>query len=107
MANKFVELDTGSSLEITAENDATGAAIDLTGFLSVQLRYKVDCSELQVKAMSIDADPTTGKASYKFLAGELLSGGLFTGEVRLTDGSGFVLTSLENIEETVKERLVA
>ena len=110
MAFELVELDTGSTLEITAKNRVTLAALDLTGFTSVLLRYVVGSSAIQEKTMTIDPDQVTniGKASYKFLTDELIAGGgSFIAEIRLTDGSGLVLTSTENIVRSVKARLAA
>ncbi len=108
MAFELVELDTGSTLEVTCKNRVTSVVIDLTGFLSALLRYVVGDSAVQEKTMAISATPTDGKASYKFLTDELIAGGgSFTAEVRLTDASGLVLTSTENIVRSVKARLAA
>lgn len=110
MAFKFTELDTGSTLEVTCKNEADAALIDLTGFTEVLLRYVIDSSAVQEKTMTADPDQVNnkGKATYKFLANELLAGGgQFTGEVKLTDGSGLTLTSVENLELPVKARLAA
>ncbi len=110
MAFELVELDTGSTLEVTCKNRITKAAIDLTGFLAALLRYTVGSSAVQEKTMTIDPDQVTniGKASYRFLTGELIAdGGSFIAEIRLTDASGLVLTSTENIVRSVKARLAA
>jgi len=108
MAFKFTELDTGSTLEVTCKNEADSVIIDLTGFTEVLLRYKVGTSAMQEKTMTIDGVPTTGKATYKFLTGELLAGGgQLTAEVKLTDSGGFTLRSIENLELPVKAILSA
>jgi len=107
MAFKFTELDTGSTLEVTCKDDATGVVIDLTGFTQILLRYKIDTSAVQEKAMTI-TNAVGGVAEYKFLAAELLAGGgNFTGEVRITDGAGFIVTSVNNIVLDVKDRVAA
>ncbi len=106
MAFELVELDTGSTLEVTCKNRVTLVVIDLTGFLAALLRYTVGSSAVQEKTMTISATPTDGKASYKFLTGELIDGGgSFIAEIRLTDASGLVLTSTENIVRSVKARI--
>ena len=103
MAFKFVESDTGSTLEITAKDDATGVVIDLTGS-TVSLRYRIQGGSLQTKAMTLDGDPTTGKATYKFLSGELTPGE-FIGDVTITDASTETVSSLENIVLEIKSRV--
>jgi len=103
MAFRFVEDDTGSTLEITAKDDATGVVIDLTGS-TVQLRYRIQGGSLQTKAMTLDGDPTTGKATYKFLDAELDIGD-FIGDVTITDSSAETISSLENIVLEIKARV--
>ena len=103
MAFRFVEDDTGSTLEITAKNDATGVVIDLTGS-TVSLRYRIQGGSLQTKGMTLDGDPTTGKATYQFLTGELDVGD-FIGDVTITDGASETVSSLENIVLEVKARV--
>jgi len=102
MAVQFVENDTGSVLEITATDDVTGVVINLTGS-TVKLRYKIKTALAVEKTMTIDAVPTTGKATYQFLAGEL-SPGPFRGEVEITGAGGDVTTSLTDIEFNIKPR---
>ena len=103
MSFKFTQDDTGSILEVTCKDDSTGAVIDLTGS-TVTLRFKIAGGLLLTKTMALDAEPTTGKATYKFLAGEL-DPGKFLGDVTITDSGGETISSLENIVEEVKARL--
>lgn len=99
---KFVESDTGSTLEITATDDSTGVIIDLTGS-TVSLRYRISGAALQTKAMTLDPSPTTGKATYKFLTTELTPG-KFVGDVTITDSGSETISSLQNIIFNIKAR---
>ena len=103
MSFKFTETDTGSTLEVTCEDDSTGKVINLTGS-TVTLRFKVAGGALQTKPMVLDADPTTGKATYEFLTAELVPG-TFLGDATITDSGGKTISSLENIVEQIKARL--
>ena len=103
MSFKFTQSDTGSTLEITCQNDSTGAVINLTGS-TVALRYKIAGGALQTKSMTLDGDPTTGKATYTFLANELTPG-TFIGDATITDAGALTISSLENIVEEIKSRL--
>jgi len=103
MSFKFTQSDTGSTLEVTCKNDSTGNVIDLTG-ATLQLRYKIAGGALQTRSMTLDGDPTTGKATYTFLATELTPG-TFIGDVTITDVGSLTISSLENIVEEIKARL--
>ena len=103
MSFRFVNSDTGSTLEVTSKDDATGAVINLTGS-TVSLRYRIQGGSLQTKAMTLDGDPTTGKSTYKFASGEL-SAGEFIGDVTITDSSAETISSLENIVFEIKARV--
>ena len=91
-------------LEVTCKEDATGTVINLTGFTSAKLKYVIGDGALQTKTMTISATPTDGKATYKFLAGEL-SPGEFRGEVELVDGASFLVTSVNNIKLDIKAKV--
>ena len=101
---KFAELDTGSTLEVTCKNDADSSLIDLTG-ATVKLLYTIARKALETKTMTLDADPKTGKATYKFLTGDL-ERGEFRGEVEIKDSSEEIITSLNLLVFQIRPRLV-
>lgn len=95
--------DTGSKIIITCKDRDTGAAIDLTG-ATVKLRYSISGGTTVEKTATVVSPPTLGQVSYQFLANDLVSGTMYT-EVKITDISGFVITSLEPITISVGARL--
>ena len=98
----FVNDDTGSVLKVTCK-DNTNTVIDLTGS-SVNLRWKSRIGIVQTKVMTLDGDPTTGIATYKFLAGELIQPHMEF-EVEVTDSSGFIISNLNLITVNVRKGL--
>lgn len=82
MGYEFVAGDTGSTLQVTCKDNATGAVINLTG-KTATLRWKNAGGALQSAAMTI-ASPATGIATYTFTSADLTAG-LTQMEVRITD----------------------
>ncbi len=99
----FVSGDTGSKLEVTCKDDDTGVVINLTGALSVKLKWDDAAGALQTKTMTV-TDATNGVVEYVFLANELIAPQMKF-EVEITDSAGLVLHVLDLIRERVREAL--
>ncbi len=97
----FVTEDTGSTIEVTCR-DKAGVIINLTGS-TVKLQWLDDTGLLKSVTMTV-ASPTTGIATYKFLAGELQDPGMSL-EVQITDGGGFILTNTDLIVVDVRKEI--
>lgn len=105
MANKLVEADTGSTLQVTIKDDVLGTVIDLTPF-SVRLNFKSDNVKgvFTTRTMTV-ASPVTGIATYKFVGNELAPGELEF-EVKLVNTSNQEeISSLETVKLDVRRRL--
>lgn len=106
----FVSSDTGSEIVVTIKK-ADGTVLDLTGS-TVTLTFDVDAGVTVSKrtvTMTLDADPTTGIATYLFKAGELKAPGKNTStlrcEIRVTDSGGKTLTALGLIVAPIRARM--
>jgi hypothetical protein len=100
---KFVAGDTGSVLRVTCTNDSDGTAINLTGS-TVVLRWFNRATEAVIEQTMTLVTPASGICSYQFAAGELVSPSMAF-EVKITDGSGKVIRSLNLLNEAVREKL--
>ncbi len=97
----FVTEDTGSTIQVTCK-DKAGVVINLTGS-TVKLQWKDDTGTLVSKTMTVTT-PSSGIATYKFIAGELQDPGMSL-EVQITDSSGFILTNTDLIVVDVRKEL--
>jgi hypothetical protein len=95
---QFTENDTGSVLRVTHKYVQTSAVIDLTG-KTAKLLWRDSSGVLQSRDMTA-VTPSSGKADYQFLAGELTSPSMrFRGQV--VDALGKTITSLKSFTALV------
>lgn len=101
MATSFVAGDTGSVLRVTCKDNATGAAINLTG-ATVELRWNAG-GITTTRTMTV-IDATNGVAEYQFTATDLVPGEMAF-EVKITDSGGKILRNLNLLIENVRAGL--
>jgi len=97
---KFVSGDTGSTLRVTCLNDDDSAIINITG-ATVVLRWLNPTTNAYIEKTMTLITPLSGIADYQFLAGELIAPSMAF-EVRITDGSGKIIRSLNPINVDVR-----
>jgi hypothetical protein len=100
----FVAGDTGSKLRVTIYNKNTGGLFDLTD-CTVKIRW-FDIAGTEVLHDMIIASAVSGVAEYQFTEGELYAP-MMSFEIKVTDSTGGVLTSLEVSEVRVRTPLPA
>jgi hypothetical protein len=98
----FTEGDTGATVEITILDYKTGAPLNLTAS-TVSLFYSIGSAKVAERSMTVNGDPTTGKAKYLFASGELVAGQMVA-EVVVTNG-GKTLTAVDRLAFQISKRL--
>lgn len=97
--------DGGSALRVTLTDHTTHEVIDLTG-KTVQIRYKLNGSALQTRAMTVlDQATLKGQAQYQFLSADLTGPGELKGEVRLQHGQSDQLTTVHTFHLQIRAPL--
>lgn len=102
MAYDFVTGDTGSRLQVTCKDSATGNAMSVAG-ATVRLRWEDANGDIATRTMTI-SDAAAGVVYYQFAANELIAPKMRF-EVEVTDVSNNVVTGLDLIEVTVREQM--
>jgi len=96
--------DAGSILRVTCKDQETDALIDLTG-KTVKLRYKLNGGTLQVKTMTVASPNTDGIAEYQFAPADIPVAGTIEFDIRLNEGAGDQLTSVQLDELRIRSPL--
>jgi hypothetical protein len=74
-------------LKYTCRKNSDKSVIDLTGYTSAKLYYRIEGGDLQTKTMTFLSPRTNGQVEYQFLLGELVPG-RFHGEIEIIDAAG-------------------
>lgn len=91
-------------LKRTCLKNSDRSVIDLTGYTSAKLFYRIEGGALVEKTMTFLSPRTNGQVEYQFTAGEFLAG-RFNGEIEIIDAAGRPFRQDPPIAATIRSKV--